>query len=371
MQPKIMMSALEVSADLHGSFLARQLKGCKLIGMGGEKMKAAGVDVRIDITEKSTVGIIEALKHIPSHLFVLAKMKKMLKDERPDALILIDAQGFNMPLASYAKSIGIRTIYYISPQEWLWGTKKGINKVANTIDLIISIFKKEHEAYLSAGGNSVYFGHPLLDIAKPSLTKEQFFAKYGLNHKEKVIALCPGSRQHELKSIFPIIIEAAKKLAPAQFLIPVSSSRFREVIKKHAGRSGLNVKIIEGPSYDVIAHSDLVIAKSGTVVLESVCLDTPVIMLYKLSPLTYYIAKNIMKIDLPFYSMPNILVNRLVVPEFVMKDADPNNIYDSAVKILKDTQKARKGYAEVRQTLGNPGAIEKAAQKIIEFAGSK
>jgi lipid-A-disaccharide synthase len=370
MRPKIMMSAAEVSADLLGSYLAKELKGCHLFGMGGEKMRGAGVDVRIDITEKSSVGIIEAFKYLPFQLSTLRSMKDMIKKEMPDALILIDAQGFNMPLATFAKSLGIKTIYFIAPQEWLWGTKKGVDKVVRTIDLIISIFKREHEIYQAAGGNSVYFGHPLLDAAKASMGRDDFCREFSLDKKEKIIALCPGSRHHEIKKLLPILIDVAGRINGAQFVIPISSSKFRKEIEVQVSKTSLNIKIIEGYNYEVLANSDLVIAKSGTIILECVCLNAPVIMFYKLSPITYFIGKYLLGIKLPFYSMPNILTGKRVVPEYVMGQATADNIYNEAVRILADPLKAKVGYAEVRSLLGEKGAIKSSAQKIIEFLGA-
>ena len=370
MVPKIMMSAAEVSADLFGSRLAEELKGCELFGMGGEKMRRAGVDVRIDITEKSSIGIVEALRYIPQQLSTLMFLKKMLVREKPDALILIDAQGLNMPLAEFAKSRGIKTIYYIAPQEWLWGTKKGIDKVARTIGLIISIFKKENEIYKAAGGNSFYFGHPLLDVVGSSMGKDNFCGKFGLNPREKIIALCPGSRYHEIKNFFPILLEVAGRMKGAQFVLPVSSSKFKSEIENKISKLPIRVTIIEGHNYDVLANSDLVIAKSGTIVLESVLLNTPVIMFYKLSPATYWIAKHLLKVKLRYYSMPNILANKTIVPEYVMRDATAENIYNEAVRILADPSKAKAGYAEVRALLGEKGATAKAAGKILEFIGA-
>jgi len=361
------MSAAEVSADHLAGFLAREMKDCYLFGMGGENMRSAGVDIKIDITEKSSVGIIEALKHIPSHLKTLRSLKKMLKDEKPDALILIDAQGFNMPLASYAKSIGIKTIYFIAPQEWLWGTKKGVEKVARTIDLLISIFRKEHDTYKAAGGNSVYYGHPLLDAAKPGMTRDAFFKSFSLISGQKVVALCPGSRAHEINNLLPILLDVAGRIKDAQFVLPISSSKFRNMIEKLTSKASLKIKIIEGHNYDVLAYSDLVIAKSGTIVLESVCLGTPVIMFYKLSLVTYYIGKYFLKIKLAFYSMPNILAGRMIVPEYVMQQATADNIYNEARRMLADPGKAKAGYREVVSLLGQPGSIKRSAQKIIEF----
>jgi lipid-A-disaccharide synthase len=364
---KIMMSAGEVSGDLHAAHLASELKGCMLFGMGGEKMRGAGVDIRVDTTDKSSIGIIEAIKHLPSQISALNKMKKLLKAEKPDALILIDAQGFNVPLAKRAKQLGIKTIYYIAPQEWLWGTLKGVQSLKKSIDLVISIFKKEQEINICEGLNSYYYGHPLLDIVKPKLSKEAFCRKFGLDNDKKIIALCPGSRGHEIRSLLPILIGTAKNLGDHQYILPVSMSKYAQQINELVARSGVNIKVIEGFNYDALAHADLAISKSGTIILESVILGTPVIMFYKLSRLTYYIGRKFMKINLPFYSMPNLLAGRMVVPEFVMERATAENLGAEALKILADPSQIKSSYKDVMRELGAPGAAKKAAEKIIEF----
>lgn len=375
---KIMISAAEVSGDVHGSYLVREMKkidpSITFFGVGGEQLRAAGADVRIDITSKSTIGILEAIKHIPSHLKTINKLKKMMDNEKPDALILIDAQGFNMPLASIAKSKGIRTIYYIAPQEWLWGTEKGVRKVANTIDMIISIFQKEHEAYQRAGGNSVYFGHPLVDIAKASISRSEFMKKYRIEPNIKIITLCPGSRYQEIKGFLPMLAETARKikkdLRDVKFILPLSSTIFKDEVYKLINDSGIDILMVEKDNYNALGNSDLAIAVSGTVVLESALLGTPVIMFYKLSELTYFIAKNVLKINLPYYSMPNILLNEPAVPEYVMKEANAENLYKKAIELLSDSSKTdqiKDNFKKLKLQLGDPGMINKAAGSIVRY----
>ena len=164
--------------------------------------------------------------------------------------------------------------------------------------------------------------------------------------------------------------DVAGRMKDMQFILPISSSKFKAEIESKLAKLSINIKVIEGYNYDVLANSDLVIAKSGTIVLESVLLNTPVIMFYKLSPATYWIAKHLLKVKLRYYSMPNILANKTVVPEYVMRDATAENIYNEAVRILADPSKAKSGYAEVRALLGEKGATAKAAGKILEFIGA-
>jgi lipid-A-disaccharide synthase len=200
------------------------------------------------------------------------------------------------------------------------------------------------------------------------MTRDEFFRKYSLIPGQKVIALCPGSRAHEIKSLLPVLLDVAGRLKGAQFVLPISSSKFKHIIEERISKTSLQIKVVEGHNYDVLAYSDLVIAKSGTIVLESVCLGTPVIMFYKLSPITYFIGKYLLKIKLDFYSMPNILTGRMIVPEYVMRQATADNIYNEARRMLADPGKAKVGYREVVSLLGQPGSIKRSAQKIIEFA---
>lgn len=169
---KIMVSAGEVSGDVHGSYLIKEFKKLRpdifFFGMGSERLAAEGVDVKFDITKRGTIGILEALPNILPVYSTFLKMKKLLLREKPDLVLLIDSQGFNMPFAKFCKKAGFKTVYYIAPQEWLWGTPRGIKRVADTVDLIVAIFQKEYEAYRAAGANVVYFGHPLVDIVKVS-----------------------------------------------------------------------------------------------------------------------------------------------------------------------------------------------------------
>ena len=363
---KILISAAEVSGDVHGCALARELKKLSpdifLYGMGGEKMRAAGVDVRLDITEYSTIGLLEALTYLPRQFAAFRFMVTLLKKDRPDILVLIDAQGFNVPLAKAAKKLGIKTCYYIAPQEWLWGTPKNAKIIAETLDKIIAIFEEEYKIYKNFGANVVYNGHPLLDIVKTSSAKEE---------TRNSIAICPGSRRQEFKHLLPILLEAAKmlhaKFPDLEFVIPLSSPRFRPLLKNILGRSLLPVKIIEGHTYDVLAHSRLALAASGTIVLESVILNTPVIMAYKLSMFTEFIGKKILGIKLPFYSMPNLLANENIVTELVQKNCSPEKIYAEAVELLKNPQKQTLRFPKILKTLGQSGAIQKAAEELLKM----
>lgn len=368
---KIMISAGEVSGDVHGTYLVRELKklcpDAYFFGMGSEKLLAEGVDVKVDITKRGTIGIFEALPNIVPVYLAYKKMVRLMKEEQPDLIIFIDSQGINMPLAKAAKKLGVKTVYYIAPQEWLWGTEKGLKSVAKTIDLIISIFEKEHQAYQQAGANSVYLGHPLIDIVKTAAVSKT---------DQPVIALCPGSRTQEIKGLLPILLEAGEKIKAvipdAEFIIPAASTN---MIKKIFGSigEGLRPKAVVGHTYDILAGADLALCASGTINLEASILGVPNIMVYKLSSLTYFVGKYILKIGdkMSYFSMPNILLERKAIPELVMKDANPATVACEALAILQNPikqQEMRAAFSSLRGQLGEPGVVSRAAKNIIQFS---
>ena len=367
---KIMISAGEVSGDVHGTYLVRELKkldpNIHFFGLGSEKLLAEGVDIKVDISKRGTIGIFEALPNILPVYLAYRKMVALMKQERPDLLILVDSQGINMPLAKAAKKLGIKTVYYIAPQEWLWGTAKGVKKVAATIDLIISIFKKEHAIYKQAGANSVYFGHPLIDIVKAAAKKTA----------HPVIALCPGSRSQEIKGLLPILLQTGEKIIAAipnaEFVIPAASTTMIKKIFSYISEDFRPMAVV-GQTYDILAGADLAICASGTINLEASLLGVPNIMVYKLSPLTYFVGKYILKIGekMPYFSMPNILLEQKAIPELVMAAANPKTIANEALGILQDPEKQqaiRAALSTLKDKLGDPGVVARAAKSILEFS---
>jgi lipid-A-disaccharide synthase len=378
---KIMVCAGEVSGDVHGSFLVKEIRkllpSAAFFGVGSERLAAAGVDVRFDITQKGSIGILEALPNLFPLYSIFNKIKEMLIKENPDLVILIDSQGINFPLAKFCKKIGLKTVYYIAPHEWLWGTPKNTRVVAETVGLVVAIFQKEFAAYQRAGANVVYFGHPLLDIVKPTMTRSEFRQNvFGpLASGAPIISLCPGSRLHEIKTLFPILLRAStlikRELPDAKFVVPVASRQLESLIA--AQLSSYNIPIVVGRTYDALAASDLALCASGTINFEASLLGTPNIMVYKLSRLTYWIGKYLLKIDkkLKYFSMPNLLLDQKIIPELVMSDANPKKIAAEAVAILQDPsrpEKMRHAFAALRQKLGDPGVIHSAAEAIVSFA---
>jgi len=374
---KIMISAGEVSGDIHGTYLVQALKkldpSIYFFGMGSEKLLAEGVDVKFDLTKRGSIGIFEALPNIVPIYIIYKKMVALMKKEKPDMLILVDSQGINMPLAKAAKKLGIKTVYYIAPQEWLWGTDKGVKKVAATIDQIISIFEKEHKIYQTAGANSVYFGHPLIDIVQPVLTQKQAREEYVGKDAGPIIAICPGSRMQEIKSLLPIMLSACelihKQIPKAKFIIPAASTNMIQSIFNMVSDNFRPLAIV-GHTYDILNAADIALCASGTINLEASLLGVPNIMVYKLSPLTYFVGKHILKLDkkLKYFSMPNMLLDQMAIPELTMEKANPKQIAEEALSILYSSerqQNMRAAFSALKSKLGEPGVISRAAAAIL------
>ena len=376
---KIFVSAGEVSGDVHGSYLVRALKlprpDIQFYGIGSDRLAAEGVEIKFDLIRRGTIGLLEALPNLFPLYRIFSQVKKLLRREKPDLVILIDSQGFNMPLANFCKKNGIKTVYYIAPQEWLWGTPKGVKKVTAAADLIVAIFEKEYTAYRQAGANVVYFGHPLLDIARPSASREETRRRLigpDVHPSTPVISLCPGSRLQEIKALLPVLLKAGelikKEMPDARFIMPVASQQiFNEIF---SWVETLRPKAIVGDTYNLLYASDLNICTSGTINLESSILGVPNIMVYKLSALTYFIGKYILRITdkLPYFSMPNLILNERVIPELVMADANPSKVASEALALLKDparTDQMKDKFFQLRTHLGNGGAIQKTAEKIL------
>lgn len=378
---KFFISAGETSGDVHGAYLVSEIKklapDSTFVGVGSDRLRSVGVDIRFDISSKGTIGLIETLPNIFSIYSTFLKVKELLLNEKPDAIILIDSQGFNLPLAEYAKSMGIKTIYYIAPQEWLWGKSEKTKQIAKTLDLIIAIFPKEFEAYKAAGANVKYFGHPLLDIVKATMMRDEARKTYCGSGVRNVIALCAGSRTQEINKVFPVILEAAKiireQFPDAIFLIPAATTEIKNKINSiicHLTFLIGHYAIVTDNTHNALIASDIAICVSGTINMEACILAVPNIMVYKLNPLTYWIGKNILKIDkkMKYFSMPNILVDEAMVPEFVQNEATAENIANKCLSMLKENQHLDN--KKLMAILGKPPVISKVAKAILSLTRS-
>lgn len=378
MDNKIMIIAGEASGDLHGSRLVSSIRsrspGCHFFGMGGPEMKKQDVDILFDSSRIAVVGVVEILTHLKDIISAQKKLRQRMTIEKPDLLIIIDFPDFNLLLARKAKKLGIPVFYYITPQVWAWrkGRVKTMKKLVNRLGVILPF---EKDFFLKHGLDVDYVGHPLLDSVQVHLNREQFCKKYGLHPDRLIVGILPGSRKKEINVLLPIFLQAAKKLkerceSPITFLIPLASSLNRSDLEQNGladVQDSLDIQVLEQDRYELMAACDAVIAASGTVALELAMVDTPFVVVYKVSTLTYCLGKLLVSID--FASLVNLIAEKEVVSELLQYDAVPERIVDEVYQLLFD-EEARRGVMDglqfVRDKLGTEGASDQAAAVALE-----
>ncbi len=374
-----MVSAMEVSADVHLSYLIKAIKeqdpSIRVFGLAGSYSKACGVEVTADITSKGTIGFIEPLKHLPALLYQLYQAKKLLEKEHPDLLIVVDGQGFNVPLAAHAKKLGIKVIYYIPPQEWQWGTEKGGRSVLQVVDQIIAIFKEEADFYNKLGGKAFFNGHPLLDIVQPKLSKTEFCEQHQLSVDKPIVGLFPGSRRQELKYLLPVMIKAIDIVkADDQNVQFILSAATPDCYKRITSKVG-DLKVVQGQNYDIMAHSDFIVTATGTATLEAACLQKPMIALYKFSPISYWLIKKLVGHRIPKYAaLPNIWLDKMAVPEFVQVGVEPQNVADNILKLLNNPKLREEmsvALQGLNKVMGSKGSLKKNAEIVLKLLSAR
>ena len=377
--PKIMMLAGEASGDMHGANLARALQELdpqvELIGMGSSLMAAAGVKLAFDVTALSTVGFAEAIKSIKTLKRIIQQLADLMDQEKPDAMVLIDYPGFNMEVAKVAKEKGIPLVYYFSPTAWAWGRGRA-KKVASLVTKVASVLPFEADVYREAGADVEFVGHPLLDIVKPTLSKEEFYQQHALDPEKPIIGLLPGSRRQEIDSLLPALLEAAqiikKRFPEVQFLLPLAHTVSRQEIEERVKAKGLEIKVIEGQAYELMTVSDIIVVASGTATLEAACLGAPMVIVYRVSFSTWLLGKMLLKI--PHIGMPNIIAGKEIVPELIQHQATGLKISEKAIDLLENPEKLAQIKRElqiVREKLGGEGAVKRAAQLVLDVGKVK
>lgn len=368
----------EASGDLHGSNLVRALQKKKhnihFCGMGGPELSSLGVDILFDADKVSVVGIVEVFSHLKDIFAGQRTLRNALVKDRPDLLILIDLPDFNLILAKKAKALGIPVFYYICPQVWAWrsGRIKTLKKRADKFGVILPF---EEDYFKDRGLNATYVGHPLLDSVTSDQSVVAFRKHYNLNKKARLIGLLPGSRKREVKSLLPVFLETAQLLHDTShdtltFLIPKASS-IEEELYIEAGLSqhrDIDVRLITDDRYNLMASCDCVVAASGTVTLELALLKTPMVVTYKLSPVTYRLAK--MLVSLEFFSLVNLIAGYEAVPELLQDEVQPEAIAREIQSLLYAypvRKKMRENLDFVNTTLGVRGASERAAEVVVEM----
>jgi lipid-A-disaccharide synthase len=366
----IMIVAGEASGDMHGAHLVREIlkinPALNFYGIGGNKLKEEGVQLLASASDMAVVGLTEVISKLGKILKIMGIMKRSLDERRPDLVILIDYPDFNLPLAKAAQKRGIKVFYYISPQVWAWRkSRNGQNK--KTVDKMEVILPLEDDTYGREGFAVSYVGHPLLDMVKLNYSKQELRKKFGLAGDKITIAIMPGSRPSEVRKLMPELMRAAeilqKEIPAIQFVLPLADTLQETEVVEFISGSRVKVKIVSGQTYDVVSCADLALVASGTATLETALLKVPMVIVYKLSLLSYAIGRLI--VDVKNIGLVNIIAGKTIVPELIQKDASGKRIAEEALTILKNGEKRQEIIKEleaIRGRLGEPGAARRAAQ---------
>ncbi len=381
---KIMIIAGEASGDLHGARLVQAMReqepGLVFCGMGSREMVAAGVEILFDAGKIAVVGLLEVLTHFPDIFSAMKILKRRMREDRPDLLILIDFPDFNLMLAKKAKKLGIPVFYYISPQVWAWRTGR-VKTIGQLIDTMGVILPFEESFYSSRGVTAHYVGHPLLDSVKVTTNRETFCRTHAIDPEHKLVGLLPGSRRKEISALLPDLLASAKRLVGKYehefvFLLPVAST----ITEEELWNNGLgdyseliNIKLIREDRYDMMAACDAVVAASGTVTLELAILGVPMVVVYRLSPQTYLLGRLLAK-HMQFFSLVNLIAERSIVTELLQEEVNPGKIEAELARLLFDDNSRNEmqmGLDEVLSKLGQPGASHQAAELALKLLDRK
>ncbi len=373
--PHVMILAGEASGDAHAAEFVEHLSqlspDTRLTGMGGPHMRKAGVELVYDSSNIAVVGLVEVLRHWGDIKHAMKVVKAAIEDTRPDLLVLVDYQEFNLKMARHACQFDIKVLFYISPQVWAWRPKR-IHKIGRWINHMAVIFKFETEYYHRANIPVSFVGNPLVDKVKTSMPANQMRSQLGIEPGSEVVGLFPGSRSAEISNLLPIMLDTARCLLRQKpelsFIMPVANSLDYQAIKHQCEQSGLNIILTRDDIYDAIACCDAIISCSGTVTLEIALLKVPMCIIYKMSWLSYQILGRLIRI--PHIGLANIVANRLVVQEFVQGNATEKNISTEVLKILDDKayrHELKHGLSQVKDNLGEGKGAENMARLVLSF----
>jgi len=376
---KIMIVAGEASGDMHGANLVKAMSridpALRFYGIGGKRLKEAGVELIADSAEMAVVGLTEVFFKLRFILKVMGQLKKSLQKIKPDLVILIDYPDFNLALAKTAKKRGFRVFYYISPQVWAW--RKGrIGKIRRVVDKMAVIIPFEASLYEEAGLDVTFVGHPLLDVVKTKYSREEARRKFSLQEGKTTVGILPGSRPSEVVKLLPEMLKAAgilqEKLTSVQFILPVADTLAMDFVSRVTRQYPVEVRLICHDTYEAISSADIVMVASGTATLETALLRTPMVIVYKVSALTYYMGKIFVKVD--NIGLVNIIAGKTIVPELIQEEASPERIAAEIMDILTDRARMnniKEELSKIREKLGNPGAAERAARLAYEMIEGK
>ena len=382
---RIFISTGEVSGDLQGALLIEALKRqavelgleLEILALGGKRMADAGATILGNTISIGSIGTLEALPFVLPTLKIQCRAKQYLKHYPPSLVVLIDYAGPNLSIGSYIQRQmpEVPVVYYIAPQMWVWWPNvRDVAQIVSMTDKLLAIFPEEARYFRDKGAKVSWVGHPLVDRMQNAPSRQEARAALGISPEQTAIALLPASRRQELKYLLPVMFEAAQqiqiKLPQVHFWIPLSLEIYRQPIEQAIQRYGLRATVVSEKTQEVLAAADLAITKSGTVNLEIALLNVPQVVLYRVSPLTAWIVRTFLKFSIPFMSPPNLVEMKPIVPELLQEQATPENIQQTALELLLNPirrQQIMSDYQKMRQSLGEVGVCDRAAQEILQL----
>ena len=370
---QILLSAGEASGDMYAARLAAELQkhaDVKIFGMGGAQMRGAGVDVITDYSEVNVLGITEILSHLPQLRRAMRNLVSAARRREPALAILTDFPGFHLRLSRKLKPLGVKNVYYICPQFWAWRPWRA-NLVRRRFVRALCIFPFEEKFFGDAGVPVKFIGHPLVGEVHASLLRTDFEKKHHLDPGKKTLTILPGSRWGEIARHLPTLLESVREIDrqlpnTCNFVLALSSATELARVQALIPAS-TRLTIVQGETYDALAAADAAIICSGTATVEAALLDVPMIVVYRVSKLTALLAKPLIRTK--YFGMVNLIADHEVAPELIQEDFQPQKVAEEARKLLEPARaaQAHADLEEVRRKLGPPGAIQRAAEAILEL----
>ncbi|MBC7187725.1 MAG: lipid-A-disaccharide synthase [Calditrichaeota bacterium] len=369
-----MIIAGEASGDLHGSSLALALRQLdpelELFGIGGDRMQRAGVELLYHASQMAYMGFTEVLRHLPALRRAFSRTLHEATVRRPDLVVLIDYPGFNLRFAEAAKRRGLKVLYYIVPQLWAWRRGR-LTKMARSVHAAAVIFPFEEPLFASAGIPTTFVGHPLLDVLRVTDDRQAFFARHGLDPQRPLLALLPGSRIQEVRSLLPVMLQAVDKLRPTlpglQAVVAkadtVADDVYAPLLAAHP-----HIATARGDTHACLKHADAAAVASGTATLEAACLGTPFVLGYRVSWLSYQLMRRLIRI--PYIGLVNVVAGKQVVRELVQGDFAPEPLAAELNMLLQDQTRREAMRRELRlvaEKLGSPGAARRTAELALRL----
>ena len=372
MTEDVLIVAGEASADLHAARALEELRrlrpGVRAFGVGGPRLRAAGLEALAPAEEISVMGLGEVLPRIPRILGILRMLARTASERRPRVALLVDLPDFNLRLAKKLTALGVKVVYYVSPQIWAWRPGRA-KKIARVVDRMLCILPFEERFYEGTGVRARFVGHPFAERPQPE-PPSRYRAALGLGAARTTVALVPGSRPSELRRIFPTMLDAAERIRArhpdAQFVVPIAPTLDRSAVEPYlASHRTLEVKLVDGRTEEAVGASDAALVKSGTSTLEAALMLRPMVVVYRLAWLSYLVGRLLVRIA--HFSLVNILAGRSLVPELLQREASPERMANEVETLLGDAS-ARdaqvEGLRAVRASLGEPGAPRRVAEEV-------